>query len=43
MVYGDNRLYNVALVVPDMEALKKWASEQGITRARDDKLLEDPR
>jgi long-chain acyl-CoA synthetase len=23
MVYGDNRLYNVALVVPDMEALEE--------------------
>lgn len=43
MIYGDNRLYNVALVVPDMEALKKWAGEQGIDAASDDKLLADKR
>ncbi|HVY44742.1 MAG TPA: long-chain fatty acid--CoA ligase [Minicystis sp.] len=42
MVYGDNRLFNVALVVPDLEALKKWAAEQGITGS-DDELLENPR
>jgi len=30
-VYGDNKPYNVALIVPDMDALKKWAEEQGIT------------
>ncbi len=31
MVYGDNRLYNVALVVVDIEAVKKWASDQGVS------------
>jgi long-chain acyl-CoA synthetase len=31
MVYGDNRLYNVALVVPDVEAVKAWASGQGLS------------
>jgi long-chain acyl-CoA synthetase len=30
MIYGDNRLYNVALVVADMDVLKPWATEQGI-------------
>jgi long-chain acyl-CoA synthetase len=30
-VYGDNRLYNVALVVPDFDALAGWAKEHGIT------------
>jgi long-chain acyl-CoA synthetase len=34
-------LYNVALVVPDMEALKKWASAQGISAESDEKLLEN--
>lgn len=43
MVYGDNKLYNVALVVPDMEALKKWASEQGISADSPEKLIEEPR
>ena len=31
MVYGDNKPYNVALVVPDAEALKAWAAKQGVT------------
>ncbi len=29
MVYGANKLFNVAVVVPDIEALKKWADENG--------------
>lgn len=29
-VYGDNRPYNVALVVPDMESVRGWARAQGI-------------
>ncbi len=43
MVYGDNRLYNVALVVPEMGALKSWATEQGIEASDDAKLCEDKR
>jgi long-chain acyl-CoA synthetase len=31
MVYGDNREYNVALIVPDEGSLKKWAAEQGLS------------
>jgi long-chain acyl-CoA synthetase len=31
MVYGDNRLYNVALIVIDPEYVKNWASEQGLS------------
>ncbi|MGE0790947.1 MAG: long-chain fatty acid--CoA ligase [Sandaracinaceae bacterium] len=30
-VYGDNRLFNVALIVPDMPALTKWCDENGIS------------
>ncbi len=30
MVYGEQRPYNVALVVPDFAYLKQWAQEQGI-------------
>lgn len=30
MVYGMNREYNVAIVVPDYEALKPWAAEKGL-------------
>lgn len=29
-LYGDNRPFNVALVVPDFEALQKWAAKSGI-------------
>ncbi len=43
MVYGDNRLYNIALIAADMPTLKPWATEQGITADADDKLVEDPR
>lgn len=30
-VFGDNKPFNVALVVPDMAALEKWASENGVS------------
>lgn len=30
MIYGDNRPFNVALVVPDFESLKAWAKERNI-------------
>ena len=38
MVYGEQRPYNVALVVPDFEYLKLWAAENGID-ASDTKAL----
>jgi long-chain acyl-CoA synthetase len=41
MVYGDNRLYNVALIVPDMDAVKAWAKGQSISADSDEKLLEN--
>ncbi len=41
MVYGDNRLYNVALIVPDMDAVKAWATTHGISADSDEKLLEN--
>ncbi|RME74598.1 MAG: long-chain fatty acid--CoA ligase [Planctomycetota bacterium] len=43
MIYGMNRPYNVALVVPDREAITKWAREQGIAVDDYEKLLRDPR
>lgn len=30
MVYGDNRPFNIALIVPDREALEEWASSRDI-------------
>jgi long-chain acyl-CoA synthetase len=41
MVYGDNRLFNVALVVPDMEVLKKWTDAHGLRFDTTEKLLEN--
>jgi long-chain acyl-CoA synthetase len=40
MVYGDNRLFNVALIVADVDAVKHWAGEQGISS---DEPLENAR
>lgn len=43
LVYGDNRPHNVALIVPDLAALKKWGAAQGIAAASDEELLGHPR
>ena len=43
MVYGSNRLFNVAVVVPDFETLIPWAREQGIPTENRDALLKDPK
>ncbi len=41
MVYGANRPFNVAVLVPDMAAVKGWAEGQGIDTSNVDKLLAD--
>jgi long-chain acyl-CoA synthetase len=41
-VYGDNRPYNVALLVANVEAVKKWASGQGLS-IPEAQLLEHPK
>ena len=33
LVYGDNRLFNVAIIVPDVEALQDWAKKKGLPTA----------
>jgi long-chain acyl-CoA synthetase len=43
MVYGDNRLYNVALVVIDPEFVKKWAQGEGLSFKDDDEMSNDAR
>jgi long-chain acyl-CoA synthetase len=43
MVYGDNKPFNVALVVANVDALKKWAAENGIGATDVEKVLEDPK
>ncbi|GMQ98899.1 MAG: AMP-dependent synthetase/ligase [Acidimicrobiia bacterium] len=42
MVYGEQRPYNVAVVVPDFEYLNKWAKEKNLGTADVDALLADP-
>ncbi|GMQ92743.1 MAG: AMP-dependent synthetase/ligase [Acidimicrobiia bacterium] len=39
MVYGEQRPYNVAVVVPDLEYLSKWAAEKGLDRSNPDALV----
>lgn len=36
MLYGDNRPYNVAVVVPERGALEKWAAEQAVDLRKGD-------
>jgi long-chain acyl-CoA synthetase len=43
MVVGEQRPYNVAVIVPDFEALDKWAAGQDIDTADRDALLHDAR
>ncbi|MEN8234837.1 MAG: long-chain fatty acid--CoA ligase [Actinomycetota bacterium] len=40
MVYGEQRPHNVALIVPDMDALVKWAERHGLGDLSHDALLE---
>lgn len=41
MVYGEQRPFNVAVVVPDFEYLKKWAEEKGLDDSDLSALLSD--
>jgi long-chain acyl-CoA synthetase len=43
MVYGDGKPHNVALLVPDREALLHWASQNGLSGLDFDALCEDPK
>lgn len=43
MVYGDNKPYNVALVVANVDAVKKWGAENGVSDGDPDKLLANPK
>jgi long-chain acyl-CoA synthetase len=40
MVYGEQRPFNVAVIVPDMDALTKWAEDHGLGDLSEDSLLE---
>jgi long-chain acyl-CoA synthetase len=39
MVYGDNRPYNVALVVANVDAVRKWGQDNGVSEGDAEKLL----
>jgi long-chain acyl-CoA synthetase len=41
MVYGEQRPFNVAVVVPDFEYLEQWAKEHGLDTSDLDALLND--
>lgn len=43
MVYGDNKPYNVALIVPDPEALADWARQQALPSTDTKTLVAQPR
>ncbi len=40
MVYGEQRPYNIAVIVPDKEALTKWAERHGLDDLSEDALLD---
>jgi long-chain acyl-CoA synthetase len=43
MIYGDNKPFNVALVVPNLDTLKEWARTHGLGDKRDEELLANER
>jgi long-chain acyl-CoA synthetase len=43
MVYGDNKPYNIALVVANVDAVKKWGASEGVTETDPAKLLANPK
>jgi long-chain acyl-CoA synthetase len=43
MIYGDNKPFNVALVVANVDALKEWGSHHGVTSKKTEDLLSDPK
>ncbi|TNE44109.1 MAG: long-chain fatty acid--CoA ligase [Deltaproteobacteria bacterium] len=42
-VYGMNKPYNVALVVPDFPALEEWAKDEGISDLSPEGLIANPK
>jgi long-chain acyl-CoA synthetase len=43
MVYGDNKPFNVAVIVPDAPAVEEWAAAEGIEFEDFEELANDPR
>lgn len=42
MLHGQNKPFNVAIIVPDMEMLKKWATDKGLDTSSVPELLKRP-
>jgi long-chain acyl-CoA synthetase len=42
MLHGQNKPFNVAIIVPDMDSLKKWAAEKGLDTTSIPELLKRP-
>ncbi len=43
MVYGDNKPFNVALVVANVDAVKSWAAQNGVSGTGPENLLDNPK
>jgi long-chain acyl-CoA synthetase len=43
MIYGDNKPFNVALIVANVEAVKEWAKGHGVGAKETKDLLSDPK
>ncbi|MEZ5175366.1 MAG: long-chain fatty acid--CoA ligase [Acidimicrobiia bacterium] len=43
MVYGEQRPFNVAVIIPDFEYLGQWAAENGLGAASREELIADER
>ena len=43
MVHGDNKPYNVALIVANVPAVKEWGKDNGVSDSDPEKLLANPK
>jgi long-chain acyl-CoA synthetase len=43
VLYGDNKPYNVVLIVPSFPQLKEWAAANGVAAADNAQLVKDPK
>ena len=43
MIYGDNKPFNVALIVANVDALKEWGAQHGVTHKKTEDILCDPK
>lgn len=43
MVYGDNRPFNIAVIVPDLAMLRAWAAQHGVLDGDAERLVRDAR